>query len=358
MLRPLSILLVITQRRYSGAERICLALCEELQRRGHRVTLLCKQNGNMPEIASQAGIDVRTPAISGKLNLLAPRRIATLAREVRADIIHTHLSTAALWGTLAGRLAGIPVVAHVHAMNSKLYYQFADRIVTCSAGVKQHLLTQGVAERIVRVAYNGIDLRRFEGLPDRAQVRAVLGISPTSPAIVCVAHLSAKKGQEFLIRAVALLRGRWPELHCLLVGEGIMADQLRSLAGELGVGDRVHLLGFRSDAVAIVNAADVAVLPSIAKEGLGLVLVEAALLEKPAVASNAPGIDEALQDGITGLLVPPGDPQRLADALDRLLADENLRRNMGRAGRQRALETFTIPAMTEAVEAVYRELLA
>jgi glycosyltransferase involved in cell wall biosynthesis len=243
-------------------------------------------------------------------------------------------------------------------MNSKLYYQFADRIVTCSAGVKQHLLTQGVAERIVRVAYNGIDLRRFEELPDRAQVRAVLGISPTSPVIVCVAHLSAKKGQEFLIRAVALLRGRWPELHCLLVGEGIMADQLRSLAGELGVGDRVHLLGFRSDAVAIVNAADVAVLPSIAKEGLGLVLVEAALLEKPAVASNAPGIDEALQDGITGLLVPPGDAQRLADALDRLLADEPLCRNMGRAGRQRALETFTIPAMTEAVEAVYRELLA
>ncbi len=357
MSRPLSILQVITQRRYSGAERICLALCEELQRRGHRVTLLCKPNGNMPEIARAAGVDARTPAISGKLNLLAPRRIAAVAREVKADIIHTHLSTAGLWGSLAGRLAGIPTVAHVHAMNSKGCYQFADRIVTCSIGVKQHLLAQGIREQTVRVAYNGIDLRRFEGLPDRDAVRASLGIPPEAPVIVCVAHLSAKKGQEFLIRAVALLKDRWPELHCLLVGEGDMGEQLQRLAAELGVGPQVHLLGFRPDATAVVNAADVAALPSIAKEGLGLVLVEAALLEKPTVASNAPGIDEALQDGISGLLVPPGDPARLTEALDRLLGDAELRRCMGKAGRQRALEVFTIPAMTEAVEAVYRELL-
>lgn len=357
MSRPLSILQVITQRRYSGAERICLALCEELQRRGHRVTLLCKPNGNMPEIASAAGIDARTPAISGKLNLLAPLRIAAVAREVRADIIHTHLSTAGLWGSVAGRLAGIPTVAHVHAMNSKQCYQLADRIVTCSVGVKQYLLAQGIAESGVRVAYNGIDLARFEGLPDPCRVRAELGIPADAPTIVCVAHLSAKKGQEFLIRAVALLSERWPELRCLLVGEGTMGGQLQGIATELGVGNRVHLLGFRPDATAIVNAAEVAVLPSVAKEGLGLVLVEAALLEKPTVASDAPGIDEALQDGISGLLVPPGDPARLAEALDRLLGDAELRRCMGRAGRQRALEVFTIPAMTEAVEAVYRELL-
>jgi len=355
--RPLSILQVITQRRYSGAERICLALCEELQRRGHRVTLLCKPNGNMPEIARAAGIDARTPAISGKLNLLAPRRIATVAREVQADIIHTHLSTAGLWGSLAGRLAGIPTVAHVHAMNSKGCYQFADRIVTCSIGVKNHLLTQGIREQAVRVAYNGIDLRRFEGLPDPGRVRAELGIPAEAPIVVCVAHLSPKKGQEFLIRAVALLSERWPELRCLLVGEGAMGEQLRGIAAELGVGERIYLLGFRPDATAIVNAAEVAVLPSVAKEGLGLVLVEAALLEKPTVASDAPGIDEALQDGISGLLVPPGDPQRLAEALNRLLGDAELRRRMGQAGRQRALEVFTIPAMTEAVEAVYRELL-
>lgn len=357
MHRPLTILQVITQRRFSGAERICLALCEELRQRSHRVVLLCKPNGGMPEIARSAGIEVRTPAISGKMNLLSPLRIAAIAREIQADVIHTHLSTAGLWGTLAGRISGIPVVAHVHAMNSKQCYQFADRIITCSAGVLQHLVSQGVSQGMLRVAYNGIDLRRFEGLPDPARVRMGLGVPADAPMVVCVAHLSPKKGQEFLIRAVALLSDRWPGLHCLLVGEGDMGDLLRGLAEGLGVGDRIHLLGFRSDAVAVMNAADVAVLPSIAKEGLGLVLVEAALLEKPAVASNAPGIDEALQDGVSGLLVPPGDPQGLAEALDRLLADGDLRRRMGEAGRRRALTTFTIPAMTDGVETVYRELV-
>jgi glycosyltransferase involved in cell wall biosynthesis len=358
MRHPLTILQVITQRRYSGAERICLALCEDLQRRGHRVVLLCKQNGDMPEIARSAGIDTKTPAISGKLNLLAPLRIAAIAREIKADVIHTHLSTAGMWGTLAGRLAGVPVVAHVHAMNSKHCYQFADRIITCSSGVREHLVAQGVSPKMIQVVYNGIDLRRFENTPDGLSTRVSLGLPSDAPVIGCVAHLSAKKGQEFLIRAVALLRDRWPELHCLLVGEGDMTGELQHLAADLGVAENIHLLGFRSDAAAVMNAMDIVVLPSIAKEGLGLALVEAAILEKPTVASNAPGIDEALMDGVSGILVPPGNPEQLAEALDRLLADRELRKRMGVAGHRRALEKFTIPAMTDGVEAVYRELVA
>ncbi len=349
---------VITQRRFSGAERICLALCEELQRRGHRVTLLCKQTGDMPEIARSTGIETKTPAISGKLNLLSPIRIAAIAREVKADVIHTHLSTAGLWGTLAGRITGTPVVAHVHAMNSRQCYQFADRIITCSAGVSRHLVSQGVSPELIRVAYNGIDLRRFENIPEGTELRLLLGLPISSPVVGCVAHLSAKKGQEYLIRAIALLQDRWSGVHCLLVGEGDMADELRQLAADLGVAERVHLLGFRSDAVAVMNAMDVVVLPSIAKEGLGLVLVEAALLKKPTVASNAPGIDEALVNGVTGLLVPPGSPEHLAAALDRLLSDEALCSRMGEAGYRRALEIFTIPSMVDGVEAVYRELVA
>lgn len=355
---PLSILQVITQRRFSGAERICLALCEELQRRGHRVTLLCKETGNMPEIARSSGLTVRTPAISGKMNLFSPFRIAAVAREVKADVIHTHLSTAGLWGSVAGRLAGVATVAHVHAMNSKFCYQFAERVVTCSAGVKGHLVSQGMAAETIRVAYNGIDMRRFEGLVDKTVMRQELGLPPHVPVIGCVAHLSEKKGQKFLLQAVSILNRAHPDLHCLLVGEGDMTDELRRVADELGIGERVHLLGFRRDATSIMNIMDIAVLPSIAKEGLGLVLVEAALLNKPAIASNAPGIDEALEDGVSGILVPPGNPEQLASALDTLLSDRELCRSMGEAGRRRSLEMFTIPAMTDAVEAVYYELVS
>ncbi len=355
--RRLSILQVITQRRFSGAERICLALSEELQRRGHRVTLLCKPNGNMPEIARELGISALTPRISGKLNLWSPLAIASIAARTRADIIHTHLSTAGLWGSVAGRISGRPVLAHVHAMNSKHCYTLADMIATCSEGVRQHLLNQGVAAEQVRVAYNGVDMRRFDNLLPPAELRQTLQIPAMAPLIGCVAHLSAKKGQEFLLRAMALLTESQPDLHCLLIGEGEMLEELRELAGSLGIAERVHLLGFRSDAILLINAMDILILPSIAKEGLGLALVEAALLGKPTIASNAPGIDEAVQDGVSGILVPPGNPSELASALERLLADPALRMRMGEAGRQRALETFTVPAMTDQVENLYYELI-
>ena len=355
--KPLAILQVITQRRFSGAERICLAICEELQNRGHQVRLICKPNGDMSAIASAMGIEASTPHISGKLNLLAPFRIAAIARQMKADIIHTHLSTAGLWGSMAGRMAGIPVVAHVHAMNSKQCYTGAKRIITCSRGVMQHLVGQGVLSETIRVAYNGIDMRRFENIPASEQVRAALGLPGNVPVIGCVAHLSPKKGQEYLLRAVALLKGKYPDLHCLLVGEGDMTTELKELAASLGINERVHLLGFRPDAVAIMGAMDILILPSIAKEGLGLALVEAALLEKATIASNAPGIDEALEDGVSGFLVPPGNAEALAGLIEQLLEDPQLRRQMGAAGRKRALETFTIPAMTDSIEAVYRELV-
>jgi glycosyltransferase involved in cell wall biosynthesis len=331
-------------------------LSESLQERGHRVVLLCKEDAAMQQDAVRRGIETRTPGLSGKFNPLVALRIARVAREIGADVIHTHLSTASQWGGFAGRVCGIPVVSHVHAMNSRYFFMLADRMVACSEGVRRHIINQGVSGERVTTVYNGIDLRRFEKVMEAAEVRRSLGLPGTGPVIGCVAHLSPKKGQRYLLHAVALLRDRWPDLHCLLVGEGDMTDTLAALARELGIADRLHLLGFRGDVISVVNAMDVLVLPSVAKEGLGLALIEAALLGKPTLASNAPGIDEALEDGVSGFLVKPGNPEELAARLDFLLSDASLCDRMGRAGRQRALETFSIPAMTDQMEAIYYEL--
>lgn len=353
----LSILQVITQRRFSGAERICLSLCEELQRRGHRVRLLCKAGGQMAEEARKLAIEVKTPGISGKLNLLAPGRIIQAAREIKADVIHTHLSTASLMGSIAGRLSGIPALAHVHALNSWRCFQFSNLVATCSAGVANHIIEQGAPAERVRVVLNGIDLRRFEHVPQKQECRRMLNIPPGAPVVACIAHLSAKKGQQYLLESVAMLRERFPELRCLLVGEGIMRDELQNLADRLGIGQRVMLLGYRNDVADVMNAADIVVLPSIAKEGLGLVLVEAALLGIPTIGSAAPGIDEAVQDGVTGFLFTPGDSTQLADRIAELLSDAELRNRLGTAGKQRAVRLFSLGAMTDATEAVYRELI-
>lgn len=357
-MKPLAILQIITQRRFSGAERICLSLCADLHQRGHRVLLLCKPDGGLPEEARKLGLTALTPAISGKLNLAAPFRIARIASEFGADVIHTHLSTASLWGGLAGRLTGIPTLGHVHALNTWHYYRFSTLAATCSGGVRQHVLAQGADPAKVRVVYNGIPDDRLDGVLPQAEARRMLGLDAHQQVVVCVAHLSPKKGQLYLLQAVALLRARFPQLVCLLAGEGEQREELQRAAQRLGIADRVRLLGFRRDVISVMNAADLVVLPSVAKEGLGLVLVEAALLEKATVGSNAPGIDEALQDGVSGLLAPPGDPSGLAERLERLLRDEPLRRQMGHAGRERALQVFSQQAMVDGFEALYAELTA
>lgn len=353
---PMTILQVISQRHLSGAERVCLMLSESLQRRGHRVVLLCKKDEAMLGEAAQRGIETRTPGLSGKFNPLVALGILRIAREVGADVIHTHLSTASQWGGVAGRLGGIPVVCHVHAMNSRYFFLLADVMVACSEGVRQHIIGQGVSRERIETIYNGIESKRLAFAGDAVQIRSALGIAADTPAIACIAHLADKKGQADLVKAVALLQGKWPDLHCFFVGTGENRDSLRRQAEGLGVAQRAVLLGYRSDAVAIMNAMDCVLLPSLNKEGLPLVLLEAALLGKPAVCSNIPGNNEVVLDGVTGLLFPAGDAVALAERIDRLLSDDELRRRMGGAARERAQREFTIEAMTDRVEQLYRRM--
>jgi glycosyltransferase involved in cell wall biosynthesis len=357
MNRPMTILQVISQRHLSGAERVCLMLSEALQGRGHRVVLICKEDAAMLGEAAQRGIETRTPGVSGKFNPLVALGILRIAREVHADVIHTHLSTASQWGAVAGRLGGIPVVAHVHAMNSRYFFLLAHAMVACSEGVRQHIIHQGVSGERIRTIYNGIESKRLVVTQDSPETRASLGISGDTPAIACIAHLADKKGQADLVRAVALLKYTWPNLVCFLVGTGENRDSLRRLAEELGVASRAVLLGYRSDAVAIMNAMDVIILPSLGKEGLPLVLLEAALLGKPAICSNIPGNNEVVIDGVTGLLFSPGDPAALAVQINRLLSDREGRSRMAQSAQERAEKEFTIEAMTDRVEDLYRKLL-
>jgi len=352
----MTILQVISQRHLSGAERVCLMLSESLQQRGHRVVLICKKDAVMFAEASQRGIEIRTPGVSGKFNPLVALGILRIAREVHADVIHTHLSTASQWGGVAGRLGGIPVVAHVHAMNSRYFFLLADAMVACSEGVRQHIIRQGVSPERIRTIYNGIESKRLVISQDISEIRASLSITGNTPTIACIAHLADKKGQADLIRAVALLKDTWPDLVCFFIGSGENMDNLRCQAEELGVARRAVLLGYRSDAVTIMNAMDIIILPSLGKEGLPLVLLEAALLGKPVICSNIPGNNEVVVDGATGLLFPPGNAAALAEQIDKLLSDKECSARMAQSAKDRAQNEFTIEAMTDRVEGLYHEL--
>jgi glycosyltransferase involved in cell wall biosynthesis len=358
--KPLRILEVITPSHYSGAERVVTYLSDELRRQGHEVLVLSKPLPPLEEALAARGVPYQTLPLSGKFNWSVGRLLREAMRSFRPDVVNCHLSTATRWSTWAARREGIPCVAHVHGMTQPLWYRRADLLIGPSVGVREYLVSMGFPAERIEVVYNGLDPASFENLPPPEPLREELGLPPGAPVVGLVAHLSPKKGHRVLLEAMAQLTPKYPTLQLLAIGrEGTARrrQRLLDLAGRLGLSERVHLLGYRADAAALTQLFDVAVLPSVLKEGLGLVLLEAAFLGIPAAGSDARGISEAVENGVTGLLSPPGEVEGLAAALDRLLGDPELRRQMGEAARLRAREKFTLQVQAEATVAVFRRLM-
>jgi glycosyltransferase involved in cell wall biosynthesis len=209
----------------------------------------------------------------------------------------------------------------------------------------------------VRRVYHGIEPTVTQALEREGQrIRAELGVAPDDFLVGNVGRLALQKGQRHLIRAMPALLERVPRAHAVIAGGGDLEDYLRDLAAEMGVGDRVHVLGPRKDVPALMHAMDVFAMPSI-WEGFGLVLLEAMAAARPIVASRVATIPEVVLDGETGVLVPAGDAQALAEALARLAEDAALARRYGQAGRERLRRTFSIEKMVGDTELLYRELL-
>ena len=355
---PLRVAQLIAPARISGAELCTVALCRGLGERGHRVSLGVKESHALIGVARAQGVEAISLRFAGKLNVRAVGRLARWFGENEVEVVATQLSTASLWGTLAARRVGVPSVATVHALNSRTCYLYADRIIAVSRAVKEHLVAQGAPAEKIRVVYNGIDLSRFEPPSDVGAAKVARGLPADALVVGVVAHLTAKKGHGWFLETVAPLSARFPALRVVLVGEGQGRAALETQARALGLGERVMFAGFCPDVVPHMAAMDVVVLPAIAKEGFGRVLVEAGALEKPVVGSDVGGIGEAIVPGQTGFLVAPGEVAQLSAALEKLLESAPLRREMGRAGRARALSHFSQERMVAETEGVYRELIA
>ncbi|MFN3651302.1 MAG: glycosyltransferase [Armatimonadota bacterium] len=349
----MNILQLITPSRISGAERSTVSLCEHLQAAGHHVVVGCKEGSPLLPVMQEAGLDARPVAISGKANLLAPFRIAALAREVKAEVIHTQLSTAAWHGAFAGRLLRLPVVAHVRALNSAFCYRGATRVIAISRGIKEHLVAQGLPGARIDVVYNGIDPDRYYLPCPRLEARRRLGLPEEGPLVGVVAHLTAKKGHDLFLQAFRRATWRYPEARAVFVGEGAEREALQSRVRELGLSDRVSFAGFQPDVLPYYAAMDVVVLPSTDKEGLGRALQEGGLLGLPQIGSRLGGIPECIWEGETGFTFPVGDVPALTECLDRLLADPALRERMGQSAKRFVAETFTVQAMVAGVLATY-----
>lgn len=293
--------------------------------------------------------------------------IVAFLQDHPADVFHVHVGTGRedFDGARAARRAGVPTVVQTLHLpwllrsrgKRRPFFRSlheVDRLLAVSQAQAGTYNRIGVPSELITTVPNGVGART-PGLGRRA-ARELLGLAPDQPVVMTVGRLTVMKGQRHLVDAVPELATRFPGLAVLILGQGHLHARLTAQAEALGVGGAVRLLGHRSDARALLDAADVFVLPS-RHEGMPLVALEAMEAGLPVVATRVIGSEEVVADGETGLLVPPEDPAALSAALAALLADPGLRARMGQAGRRRYRAHFTRERMAAQTLTVYDQAL-
>ena len=314
--------------------------------------------------------------IRGWLDLRALLHLVRLMREYRPHIVHTHTAKAGTLGRVAARLARVPVVVHTyHGHVFHGYFSLTktrsflaierwlakhtDRLLTVSETVRQNLLSLGIGtpERLIVVPL-GLDLDRFLVCESsRGQLRAELGMDPEALLVGIVARLVPIKRHECFLRAAAAVARRYPGCQFLVVGDGERRTELERLVRQLALKGQVHFLGWRQDLERIYADLDLVALTS-ANEGSPVSLIEAMASGRPVVATRVGGVPDLVEDGVTGLLVPPEDPAALVEAIGALLADPERRRIFGRAGRERVYPAFSAERLLGDVDQLYMELVS
>lgn len=364
---PLHILHTESSLGLGGQELRIVAEAQGLRARGHAVVLAVQPSSQLARLARQAGIAVEEIRMSPER---LPAIIADFLRAIRhhrVDVINTHGSLDSWAASIAGRLsARKPVIVRSRHKTTPiapswrhrvLYRSLPHAIVTTGEAVRRHLVEEhGVpSERVVSIP-TGVDVRRFvrHGHPDRSSEH---GEDNEETIVGTVAFLRDYKGLDVLIAAAREIVAVHPHVKVWIIGEGPERGRLERMIDDLGLEKHVKLWGHRTEIPQWLSCMKVFVMPSTGAEGVPQALTQALAMERPVVASSVGGIPEVVEHGLTGLLVPPNDPNRLAKAVLLLLGNPVLRDRLGRAGRRRVVEEYSLTRMLEKTEELYYRLL-
>lgn len=353
---------------FGGVEQVVLQLLRGLDRSRWAPLLYCHEGvdvARLLEPAGSAGVECRIlPRPQGLRDMPAWRGFIRQLKRDQPRVFHAHLGwpLGCRHGIFGAKLASVPYIvatAHLYVeldgvrwARGKQWAQHSliDRYIAVSDEVARRFTSElHVPARKVRVVRNGIDTTAATRVLANGGLRAELLEGSPGPLLLTIARLHPQKGHQHLLAAMREL----PEATLALAGDGPAREALQSLARDLGIEDRVRFLGHRSDVADLLGTCDVFVLPSL-YEGLPLSVLEAMAAGKPIVATSVGGTDEAIADGIDGMLVPPADPVRLAAALRALLRDPSVMTRLGHAARESAQRNFSVEAMVRGVDAVYR----
>lgn len=345
-----------------GLEKLTLDLSLKLKAQGHTMIICCLEGFGGLLNSRHAGMEMIALNKRSGLDLTLPFRLAEVICQRKPDIVHTHNPGPLLYGTITAKLAGVPVVINTrhgrapkHA--NRFIWSMNTAIVAISVDAKNELLkNNSINPGKVSVIHNGIDLDAFKSRVSQQEVKKTLGLE-SSYVIGTVSRLSREKDQFDLIRAFAMIASFEPMIRLVFAGDGPLKDELAALADNLGIKDKIVFLGFRDDVNTILQAFDIFVLSSL-HEGISLSLLEAMGSGLPVIATNVGGNPEVVVDGETGILVPPQDPEKMAEAIMKILKNPDLANKMGHAGRKRVEEKFSLDRMVREYEAIYEECLS
>jgi glycosyltransferase involved in cell wall biosynthesis len=351
-----------TARTWRGGQNQVLLTINGLLEIGHRAALVAHPDGVLRRRAAE-GLDLIPITPRTEMDLSAAWRLSRVIKRLQPDIVHAHdphgiamaslaLSLGASSGIAAVLVASRRVDFHLKGNSfSRWKHRQVDCFIAASDAIRQMLISDGVAPGRTTTVHEGIDLRHVQAAPP-VNVHEAFWLPHQAPVVGNVAALVPHKGQRHLIEAAHLVVREIPDARFVVLGEGELREPLERLVRDHHLEKHVLLPGFRTDVLGCIKGFDLFVMSSVT-EGLGTSLLDAMACSRAVVATRAGGIPEIVEDGATGILVPPRDPAAMAREIVRLLRDEALRRRMGEAGCARVSERFTVERMVEETAAVY-----
>lgn len=366
------LLLIYYEPTPSGQSTHVLSLVERLPRERYRLTLVLPDR-ILPALRPLLPDDIEVVPLPLRKLLWGPGVILPLRRLIRRrqiDLIHVHSQEAGLPMRLIAPLIGgrspllyTPQTIDIRRKRwhwlylglERLLAPLTDRIISVNEADRQRLLSLGIAPAKVVTIPNGIDLSRFTAPGDPAELRRSLGLDIDRPLVMQVGRLTAQKDPLMFVAGAARVLREIPQAQFAMIGEGVLHEEVADRIAELGLSDQIRLLGWRDEAFRLMPAADIITLTS-RWEGTPYTLLEAMAWARPVVATAVNGCPEVVEDGLTGYLVPPGDSGLWAEKAIILLHEKEKAAEMGRQGRRRVEEIFSVERMAADVEALYRSL--
>ncbi len=335
-----------------------------LHRTGHRSVVAADPRGVLSQRLAQAGLPTAGLTVRNDLDILAGIRLRRLVWTEGFQVVHFHTARA---HALSPWLRGLRVKRVVtRRMDYRvrpgwftrlLYEDSVDAVVAISQGVRSALLVGGVSPSRIHIIPSGIDTARFTLTTEqRTQQRAAQRIAPDARVVLAVGTLAERKGQRTLLQAAVFLQQKGVRLRYLICGDGPLRAVLENEAQALGLALNIQFLGFCSDIIKYLAVTDVFVHVPL-WEGLGIAVIEALAAGLPVVASRVGGIPELVEDGRSGLLVPPQEPIALAAAIERIVQDLPSAQALGTAGQSSIRTRYDVTVMAQANEELYYKLL-